>query len=167
MKKNKTQVKGISVICLGIACIATSLSGCGKQGPAGAQGVPGPVGSPGVGCTETMLTPSQATPNGGALLTCENGSTVVTNGSNGLQGVQGVAGQNATPVSVVQFCSGYTTTYPGSFPEQAICVDNELLAVYWDGSNAWLAEIVPGYYASTSTSAPCNFTVEANCVISN
>jgi hypothetical protein len=180
MKSLKNQVKDAAALCiiLGAACVVASLSGCGKQGPAGAngqsivgpQGVAGAVGSqglPGTSCTETTLTPSQATPNGGALLTCGNSSTVITNGSNGLQGIQGVPGQNATSVNVVQFCSAYTTTYPSSFPEQAVCVGNELLAVYWDGTNAWLAEVVPGYYASTSTTAPCDFTVGTDCKISN
>ena len=102
------------------------------------------------------------------------------NGSNGAAGASGAPGQSivgpagptgasgspGTQVIMVQFCSNAgPTAYPSTFPEYAECINGNLYAVYWDGRNAWLAEVVPGYYASTSTSAPCNFTVYANCQV--
>lgn len=84
----------------------------------------------------------------GSTITCPDGSSVQ------------IPVQN---LNMVQFCSNYNTTYPTSFPEFGICLNNLLYGVYWDGHNAWLAEIVPGYYLSTSTSAPCNFHVLTNC----
>jgi hypothetical protein len=83
-----------------------------------------------------------------------------------IQGPVGPSGAPGTGVSTIQFCPGYTTTYPTTFPEYGICIGNNLYAVYYDGKNTWLAEIVPGYYASTSTSAPCDFTVGADCTVS-
>ena len=73
---------------------------------------------------------------------------------------------NAPNISVVQFCSG-TTTYPTSFPEQGLCINNDLYAVYWDGHNAWLTEVAPGHYSSTSSNVPCTFDVLNNCTISH
>jgi hypothetical protein len=67
-------------------------------------------------------------------------------------------GTNAA-LTTVQFCPNYTVKYPSTFPEFGIVIDNTIYAVYWDGTNAWLTEVPPGNYASTSTSAPCNFTV--------
>jgi hypothetical protein len=67
----------------------------------------------------------------------------------------------------VQFCTGYTTTYPSVFPEFGFCINSQIYAVYWDGKNAWEGEIVPGYYDSTSTSAPCDFTVSAGCEVTD
>jgi hypothetical protein len=64
MKSLKNQIKDASFICIGIGilCITASLflSGCGKVGPAGAngqsvtgpQGEVGPSGTPGSKCRE-------------------------------------------------------------------------------------------------------------------
>lgn len=84
----------------------------------------------------------------GSTISCPDGSSVT------------LPSQNLT---MVQFCSNYSTSYPTSFPEFGLCLNNLLYGVYWDGHNAWLAQIVPGYYLSTSTSAPCNFHVLPNC----
>jgi hypothetical protein len=117
------------------------LTACGPIGPAGQNGTNGSS------CTVTSITSPQA----GSLITCTDGtSSLVLNG---------------TVVTPVQFCSGYTTIYPSSFPEFGFLINGSIYAVYWDGKNAWLAQVVPGYYASTSTSAPCNFTVNSNGTI--
>lgn len=91
-------------------------------------------------------------------------------GPQGVQGIPGVPGSigpkgaDGTIVTTINFCPGYTGSY-GVFPEYGICLNGVIYAVYWDGTNSWLAAIYPGSYKSTSTSAPCNFTVLANCVI--
>jgi Collagen triple helix repeat (20 copies) len=157
----------------------------GSPGPQGSPGLPGPQGSPGPqgiqgiqglsgeSCQVTPLPVSSPVPNGGSLISCPNSSSVVlngtngNNGSNGQDGQNGINGTNGTIISTVQFCSGYNSIYPSSFPEVGVCISGSIYAVYWDGRNAWLSEIVPGYYTSTSTSAPCNFTVQSNCTIVN
>jgi len=112
------------------------LFGC--VGPKGDTGSPGPQGSPGL-----------------------NGLP----GPTGPVGPQGVPGVPGTVTTTVQFCPNASGAYPSSFPEYGLCINNSLYAVYWDGKNAWLAEVYPGYYASTSTSAPCDFTVLTNCEV--
>lgn len=155
-------------IALGVFSILASISGCAKiQNPVpGPQGQPGPQGDPGIGCTQTLIHPSHISGDpaeyGGSEIHCANSDVLITNGAPGQQGQQGLPG---TATTAVQFCPGYTTTYPSSFPEFGFCSQGSIYAVYWDGHNAWLAEVVPGYYASTSTSAPCNFHVAANCVV--
>lgn len=116
----------------------------------GAQGTPGITGQNGTSCTTEQTST-------GATITCPNGSvTTITNGTNGTNGT------NATPIVAEQFCKNYTANYPSVFPEFGLLINGSLYAVYWDGKNAWLSVIPPGYYASTSTSAPCDFTVNTN-----
>lgn len=86
-------------------------------------------------------------------------------GHDGASGPAGPAGVDTANVTAVKFCRNAVTVYPSSFPEYGFCISGRLYATYWDGHNAWSAEVVPGYYASTSTSAPCNFTVSTNCVV--
>lgn len=87
------------------------------------------------------------------------------NGTPGATGPQGPQGNQGQPGTTVKFCPSKVVSYPTSFPEFGICVDNVIYAVYWDGHNSWLTEVPQGAYISTSTSAPCNFTVLANCAI--
>jgi len=72
---------------------------------------------------------------------------------------------NSPMVTTVQLCPG-TTSYPNSFPEQALCIDNQLFGVFFDGQNAWLSLLAPGNYRSTSTTNPCSFAVVTGCQIS-
>jgi len=108
----------------------------------------------GAALTVTACAPPQIGPPGPA------GQSIT-----GAAGINGTNGVDASGVTMVQFCPGYTTTYPSVFPEFATCVSGSLYAVYWDGKNAWQAEVVPGLYESTSTSAPCNFKVGFNCSV--
>jgi len=85
-------------------------------------------------------------------------------GPQGATGPQGEPGVSPIP-EPIKFCPSYTGKYPGPFPEYGICLSGNIYAVYWDNKNAWLAQVYPGRYKSTSTSAPCTFTVEPNCVI--
>ena len=153
----------------------------GPQGPAGPQGptgATGPSGANGVSIVSTaipdisgscanggnVIMMAQDTDNTGAWEPDDNDQTsiLVCNGATGAQGPAGTTG-----LSVVKFCSAYTTVYPTTFPEYGLCISGSIYAVYWDNTNAWLAEVVPGSYQSTSTSAPCDFTVSANCEITN
>ena len=68
-------------------------------------------------------------------------------------------------VKMVQLCKG-APSY-GMFFEFAQCVDNKLYAVYWNGKDAFLTELPPGEYRSTSTGLGCNFTVIKKCDIKN
>lgn len=81
--------------------------------------------------------------------------------------IPGPQGPPGTQVTMVQFCTNYNTNYPSTFPEYGFCVNGNLYATYWDGTDAWTSEVVPGNYESTSTSAPCNFSVSQNCAITD
>lgn len=152
MKKHKEVIwylRGIvaALVFIGVAILASSCGGLpkgdtGVAGVQGADGEAGPTGAPG-----------------------QKGDTGDV-GPTGPQGPQGDAGAPGTVVTQVQFCPGYVTTYPSTFPEFGLCISSHLYAVYWDKHNAWLAEVMPGYYASTSTNAPCNFHVAASCQVS-
>ena len=87
-------------------------------------------------------------------------------GEKGDQGNQGVAGTPSLPVTSVQLCKSVgSTVYPTTFPEQVLCVSQELYGVYWDGSNAWLAKLPVGRYESTATNLKCTFDIKPNCVV--
>lgn len=157
------------LVCNGVA---------GASGTNGTNGTNGSNGTNGTSSTVNVTTANATQcPTGGLAVTTTNGTASSTNvvcngasgpvGATGPTGSQGPSGYDLDNLSMVQFCSGYTTTYPTSFPEFGECVNGKLYGVYWDSHNAWFAEIVPGYYASTSTSAPCNFTVGLNCAISH
>ena len=75
----------------------------GDVGALGPQGVPGSPGKDGSSCTTTTVPINNVAPNGGALISCGDGSSsLVLNGATGaqgaqgMQGIQGVAGQNGT-----------------------------------------------------------------------
>lgn len=128
-------MKYIISILLSVAIV---LSGCGKpkDGLNGQQGPSGVQGSPGA------------------------------TGPVGQSGAMGLPGTNASLTTIVQFCpSQGSTVYPNNFPEVGECLGGNIYAVYYDGHNAWLAEIVPGTYISTATGLQCTFTVLSNCQI--
>lgn len=136
----------------------------GQPGPAGSPGATGGQGIPGVPGA-TGLPGAQGNPGSDG----EGGTQgpVGPAGSPGVQGPSGVPGTPATNVTTVEFCPGQGQTTYGHFPEQGICIEGKIYAVYWDqvNLNAWLAEIVPGVYISTATGLQCTFTVYANCNI--
>lgn len=161
-----------------ILALLTSACGSAKgylgatPGPAGPKGDTGANGADGVSCSERMIAPTEVSGDpaqyGGAQITCGANSTLITNGAPGrvgATGAQGVQGTPGTSVTAVQFCSAYVPSYASSFPEVGFCLNNTLYGVYWDGRNAWLSSLPPGGYYSTSTGAPCNFTIGANCTI--
>lgn len=86
-------------------------------------------------------------------------------GSQGFQGNPGIPGVPGTQITAVQFCVGYTPTYPSLFPEIGLCINGNLYAEYYAPPSSGLVLLLPGYYRSTQTGAPCNFTVKSNCII--
>lgn len=158
-----------------LALLATQ--GCGQlfKGSQGDPGAPGKDSGPctvvRAGTTSTVSCPDGTEveiPDGvdGSPGTEGPKGDQGNTGQTGLDGAPGLAGNNgtdATPVTTIQFCPGYTTTYPSTFPEFGLCLSGNVFAVYWDGHNSWLTKVVPGYYASTSTSAPCSFTLSTTC----
>lgn len=137
----------------------------GNMGPGGAPGTSGSHGTDGVGCTETPLaaTSSASLPPqyGGVLLTCSNGSTVITNGASGATGSQGQPGES---LQVVQFCPGVDPVYPSTFPEVGVCLDGNIYGVY-SANGGFLSELPPGTYNSNGINASCTFTIGENCSV--
>ena len=86
-------------------------------------------------------------------------------GPAGVQGPQGPISNPGNNLTVVQFCAGQITQYPTSFPEQGICAQNQLYAVFWQNNSAWLGPVPPGQYLSTATGLGCNFTVLNGCQV--
>lgn len=125
--------------------LALLLTGCGIGGLPTVVEIPGPKGDSGAqGANGT------------------NGA----DGAKGDKGDKGDTGEDGASPAMIKFCPQYVTTYPSVFPEYGICLTNKLFGVYYDGNHAFLAEIVPGRYVSTSPNT-CSFTVKANCVIEN
>jgi len=89
-------------------------------------------------------------------------------GPPGPKGPTGAAGQAGVAPSMVpiQLCPQQVIQYPSSFPESALCIEGKLYGVMWNGTSAWLAELPPGNYASTSPSG-CNLHIGANCQVTN
>ncbi len=140
------------------------LASCGKRG---AQGAPGPTGAPGAsvqGPQGTAGPQGIAGPQGVIGLPGAIGPTGMT-GAAGQPGTPGEPGQDANPVRTVQFCPAQGATTYGHFPEFGLCIQGKIYAVYYDRTNAWMAEIVNGNYQSTSTGLQCNFTVQDNCEV--
>lgn len=126
---------------------------CSQEYAPNLVAVPGPkgdTGSAGTNCSVSSLaTGSVAAPNGGSLITCQDGTnSLVLNGTNGT---------NGTVIKAVQFCAG-TPTYPSTFPEIGFQIDGVLYAVY-SIPNAFLAVIPPGTYSSNGINSSCSFTV--------
>ena len=85
-------------------------------------------------------------------------------GSTGAQGPQGDPGQPGTQITTIQFCKGITPTYPSTFPEIGICIDNQLYAVY-SANGGFMVLVTPGTYSSNGINASCTFTVGPNCEV--
>lgn len=130
-----------------------------SDGSVGAQGATGPQGAAGedaMPCTTTAFV-------GGVNILCPDGTS--TNVYNGTAGAVGPAGTPGTLVVAVEFCPSLgDTVYPSSFPEYGLCIEGNIYAVYWSGTQAFMAEVVPGVYDSTSPQG-CSFTVATDCSI--
>jgi|ERR1035437_2263438 hypothetical protein len=119
----------------------------GSIGATGAPGVSGPTGATG--------------PQGTDGTNGTNGS----DGATGPQGVPGTNGTNATPVTVVTLCPG-VSTYPSTFVEIALCLNNNLYAVLSE-HDGFLTYLPPGKYESKALDSSCDLTVHPGCVISH
>ena len=148
-----------------VILLAAMLCGC-KQYVPGPQGLPGTNGS---SCTVTSVPVNNAAPNGGALLSCTDGTEQLilngVNGTNGTNGINGTNGTNGTVITPIQFCKNPVTTYPSTFAEVGFCINGEIYAVY-SANSGFLSPIPDGNYESDGINASCNFTV-TGCVISN
>lgn len=130
------------------------LVSCGKNNPtvSGRDGTNGLNSS----CTVITLAVGQpGAPNGGAVINCSDGSSSVV--------LNGTPGNSGTIVAPVQFCSGITT-YPNTFNELGICVDNKVYGIY-SLNGGFMTLLPPGAYSSNGVNSSCNFTIEANCIV--
>lgn len=156
----------------------------GPTGPMGPQGIPGEAGTPGTSC-------SVVASNNGADIICTDGTSSMV--YNGIDGSMGAAASPCTTTNIdngiliscpdgstsivyngtnsdinnvvpVEFCPSYgATSYPNNFPEYGFCIDDNIYAVYWTGNNAFMAQVVPGTYVSTSSTSSCTFVVQSHC----
>lgn len=85
-------------------------------------------------------------------------------GTTGPQGDRGPAGEDATPVTMVKLCPG-TPVYPTTFIEYAFCIDSQLYATY-SANGGFTTLLPPGRYTSNGINSRCDFTVAANCQVS-
>lgn len=148
---------------LSVFCIF--LFGCGNGGV-------NLVTKPG-NCSVSTVNASPAAPNGGALISCTDGSSsLVLNGekgntgdtgSKGDTGEQGTSGTPGTMISAIKLCDG-TTTYASTFIEVAFCIDNKMWAVY-SLNGGFLTELPPGNYNSNGVGSSCTFTIGNNCQV--
>jgi len=132
--------------------LALGLCACpGPQGPSGLNGS---------SCTVTMVPNSSVTPNGGALMSCTDGTqALILNGSNGTNGT------NGTVITPVQLCKNPVTTYSNTFAEVAFCINGKLYGVY-SANDGFLSPLPNGTYSSDGINASCTFTI-TGCTVSN
>ena len=83
----------------------------------------------------------------------------------GATGATGPSGADGTAFTVVQLCPG-VPSYPGTFIETALCIDNQLYAVY-SANDGFLTLLTPGSYSSDGIGSSCNLTVLPNCVVTH
>jgi hypothetical protein len=140
------------------------------NGAIGAQGISGENGLNGSSCSVSMLAVgSVVAPNGGSLITCSDGtSNVVLNGavgSQGIAGLQGIPGTPGTVIEPIQFCQGFTQSYPSVFAENGLLINGIMYGIY-SANGGFMAELPPGQYSSNGINASCTFTINANGTVS-
>jgi hypothetical protein len=138
----------------------------GPAGDAGPQGDAGPEGPPGTSCSvESVAADPTVAPNGGALITCGDTSTLLLNGAPGPTGPQGQPGTPAPPtaysvVDVIDPCGP-----SGGFDEVFLRLANgTVVASFSDnsaGQNTRLSILVDGTF-ETSDGTNCVFTVSTD-----
>lgn len=90
-----------------------------------------------------------------------------SNGSSGSNGSNGTNGTNGTVISIVQFCSAsFVPSYPSTFPEIGLCIDDEMVGVY-SANGGFLAPLPPGAYNSNGINSSCTFTIGTHCSVQN
>lgn len=83
-------------------------------------------------------------------------------GSDGARGPAGAPGSDAASARVVPLCPG-TSNY-GTFVEVALCLDDQLYAIY-SQNGGFMTLLAPGNYTSNAIGSACNLTVQAHCVV--
>jgi hypothetical protein len=78
--------------------------------------------------------------------------------------VNGKDGVDTKSVYAISFCPGFTQTYPSTFAESGICIDNTLYGVY-SANGGFLSELPPGTYSSKGINATCTFTIAPGCKV--
>ena len=149
---------------LALVAILIAFTAC-VRGPQGVQGIQGEAGITPVVTTQPAS--YNDCPFGGTEVTINNNITIICNGDTGAVGPQGPSGSpgtNGTVVNIIQLCPGFTPTYPSSFPEVALCIDNQLYGVY-SANDGFLSLLTPGTYTSDGINASCTLTILPNCVI--
>jgi len=143
----------------------------GERGEAGNDGQDGADGQDGISCSVIPVVANIVAPDGGALVTCGETSSLILNGakgdtgSTGATGATGQAGTPGTLVTPIQFCSG-TGSYPSHFPEVGFCINDKIYAVY-SANGGFLTEVAPGTWSSNGINNSCTFTVSPHCVVSH
>lgn len=123
--------------------LALVLVGCG-QGPVGASG------SNGSSCTVSQISANDNLPDGGALISCADGTrSLIANG---------------TLITPVQFCPE-TPVYPSVFPEVGFVMHGKIYAVY-STNDGFLTLLMPGRYTSNAVGSRCDFTINSDYTIS-
>lgn len=85
-------------------------------------------------------------------------------GTAGPAGAAGSSGAPGTQMTFVQFCPGFTQSYPSTFAEYGICVSGVMYGVY-SANGGFLAELPPGRYISNGINATCAFTLGNDCEV--
>lgn len=141
-------------------------------GPVGNTGesIPGPTGEAGSSCTVTQIQPTEEAPQGGAEISCEDGTQAqVLNGSSGQQGEMGPPGSDGvdspptdyTVVELIDPCGNSS-----GFDEVLLRLANGMLMAHYSSGNLQFLTVVgPGSYRTTDASA-CNFTVNTQLEVS-
>jgi hypothetical protein len=145
----KFNFKRINMRYVMFAIMLLVILSCAKKEAELIQGPPGTNGTA-ASCHVTQQTQ-------GALIICsDNSSALVLNGTNGTDGT------NGTVVTPIQFCPGFTQTYPSTFAESGFCINGVMYGVY-SAYGGFLAELPPGTYRSDGVHAKCVFTLGPNC----
>lgn len=131
----------------------------GPQGVPGVNGINGANGSNGSSCTVQSVASSPAAPNGGARISCTDGTeALVLNGADGDDAPP-------TPYTITQVIKPCPTV-SGANPEVLLVLANRSLLASVSqsaGSNTRLAFVTPGNYTTTDGRS-CAFSVTAGSV---
>lgn len=86
-------------------------------------------------------------------------------GLSGNVGAVGPAGADGKIATVVNLCPG-APVYGSVYVETALCINNELYAVY-SQNGGFLTLLTPGAYSSNAIGSACNLTVLPSCQVTN
>lgn len=84
-------------------------------------------------------------------------------GPQGSVGATGPAGADGKIATVINLCPG-TPVYGSVYVETALCINNQLYAVY-SVNGGFLTLLTPGAYSSNAIGSACNLTILPNCQV--